>query len=271
MIQQLHIRICLIATMLGVISLYCVPLKASDDKAILLNLIRGDGLEHFTGLCTPSAPGKVKCEFEGVRIVLPSSPTVREMREAFLEFEKEAASADQEKMLKDFQEMCQSSLELYQAEKAPREKSTPHTKETLDALRRELSTICNRKPDSKEELIEAFRDLLTAFSDWIGQAEKRCCGLFVQGWEMEFTRVSETKWVNSPLPYGPCKIMKLYELEGDGTFRWTLTETRVSGDTESPLCKDVQDELMKPVRWSWNGPKYFHLPCDYIDWSKVTR
>ncbi|MFX0199359.1 MAG: hypothetical protein ACFFCW_24815 [Candidatus Hodarchaeota archaeon] len=271
MSQLRDISIRLTAILLGVIFLCCTPVKASDDKPILLNLIREDGLEHFTGLCTSSAPRKVMCEFEGVRIVLPSSPTVKEMRSAFSELEKEAASADKEKMLKDFQEGCQGLLEIYQAEKAPRQQPSPHTKESLDVLRNKLSTICNRKPDSKEELIEATRDLLTAFSDWIGQAEKRCCGLFVQRWEMEFTRVSEHKWVNSPLPSGPCKIMKLYELEGDGTFKWTLTETRVSGDTESPLCKDLQEELMKPLRWLWNGPQYFHLPCDYIDWSKVTR
>lgn len=101
------------------------------------------------------------------------------------------------------------------------------------------------------------------------RGERRTCGLFAQRWTIDFHRVSQNKWVNSPTPSGLCNITKVYQLErGSRELDWALIETPVSGDTDSPHCKGVDKELMKPTRWSWNGPAFYKLPCEYIDWQK---
>lgn len=53
---------------------FSYSILASDDTPTVLNLTREDGLETYYGFCVSSAPGKIECEFEGVRVILPSTP-----------------------------------------------------------------------------------------------------------------------------------------------------------------------------------------------------
>ena len=81
---------------------------------------------------------------------------------------------------------------------------------------------------------------------------------------LDCEKIGAKKWLSNPGPGGICQIVKIYELEGDGSF-WNLTETRVTaGETKGPLCEGVTEELNKPTLWTWKNPSEWELPCDFI-------
>lgn len=258
--------------------IFSSSIPASDNKPTVLNLIREDGLQKFYGFCRSVAADKIKCEFEGVRVILPAHPNEYKKRldKLLSEIEKEAEVVSQKELseiLGGPKDICQDYKEMINRATKGEFEQNPLAGEIIkEDFKIKLNDICNQKPKSKKDAIKVFKQSMALMHNLIAAAEMRCCGLFWRTWKMEFTRISENKWANSPVPSGPCKIMKLYELEKEsikGIVDWSLTETRVAGDTESQECKDVEKELMKPTRWVHFGQQFIKLPCDYIDWSKM--
>jgi hypothetical protein len=264
-------NLCIVAAGIVAVAVITSQLDSAhgaDDAPTFLFLISEDSREHYKGFCTPVSPETVNCEFEGVRVVSPSGHTSKKIQDVLTDLDR-VASSDPQNFLKEFKENCQELPKTLKIPSDKRAESNPYVTSLTRFLPR-LTAICARKPKSTEEAVAAIRELMTAFSEAVEQGERWTCGLLAQRWEVKLTRVSKNKWVNAPTPSGLCKIMKVYQLErGAADYSWTLTETRVSGDTDSPLCKGVDEELMKPVRWSWDGVSFYKLPCEYIDWDKT--
>jgi hypothetical protein len=244
----------------------------SADVPNILSLTREDGKEKYRVYCEPidhANPNKIKCEFWGVRITYPNLETSEKFSEMIQELKNKSKTENEKDLLNAYMGFCGSFRELINGARKSENLPNPFI-ENIDDLEHRLEEICNLKPKGREETIDVISRQLNLFGKWFAKIEKKCCGLTVQKWEMEFTRVSDKKWINSPEPAGMCNIVKVYELEKKDPFDWTMTETRISADTESPDCESVKNELMKPTRWLYlRGPNFFQLPCEFIAWDKV--
>jgi hypothetical protein len=242
----------------------------SSDAPILLSLTREDGKEKYRAFCRPidhTSRNKIKCEFLGVRISYPLE-TSKNFSEMIQELKNESKTANEKDLLMAFNAGCETYQELINNAKKSENLPNPFI-ENIDDLKQGLVEICNLIPKGKEETIDANLRLFNLVGKWFAKIGTKCCGLTIQNWEMGFTRVSDNKWINSPEPAGMCNIVKVYELTFTDDIYWTMTETRVSADTESPNCKSTKNELMKPTRWLTPGPAFFQLPCEFITWSDV--
>lgn len=243
----------------------------SSDAPTLLSLTREDGKEKYRVFCRPidhTNPNKIKCEFFGVRINYPNLETSKNFSEMIQELKNESKTENQKDLLQAFKSLCEVYRELINNAKKSDNLPNPFI-ENIDDLKQRLEGICNLTPEGKEETIDATLSLVDLLSKWFAKIGRKCCGLTIQNWEMEFNRASDNKWINSPKPTGMCNIVKVYELACTDDFFWTMTETRVSADTESPNCKNTKNELMKSTRWLTLGPAFFQLPCEFIAWSDV--
>jgi hypothetical protein len=211
-----------------------------------------------------------------VRVIVPAPQNEyqKQIENLVLKMEKEAEALSEEevsKFLEGPDSLCQTFKEMINRSEKGDIQQNPLSEEILkEDFKVKLGNICNRKPKSKKDAIKLSKQLVALIWSKFAAADMRSCGLYWQTWKMKFNRISEGKWANSPVPSGLCNIMKLYELEKDpkSRFAWILTETRLAGDTKSPICTDVKKELMKPTRWLTLGPDHIKLPCDYIDWNK---
>ncbi|MGQ0811229.1 MAG: hypothetical protein ACT4OO_08390 [Nitrospiraceae bacterium] len=234
------------------------PIRASadekpefvDDPPTYFKVYAKDGGESFTAWCKPKRTDTVTCDFMGLRFNPPNQKDVSGELQRLTdlrtnnvaEYDKEATSFldsdDREKMMDTIQHKI--------------DEATTGTK-TKAFLREMLAAYSSGDP--------------IRFITLMDDKQKRTCGTFTQTFSLDFTRIGIRKWLSDPGPSGLCRMMKVYELTGEGdlSLLWTLTETRVTaGDTESPLCKGVKEELNQPIVWSWKSPGEFELPCDFI-------
>ncbi|GEM_PF-3644561 len=110
------------------------------------------------------------------------------------------------------------------------------------------------------------KDLDCAKEAIVDQAkiEQRTCKIATTNYKLEFNKISDKKWMNTPTPQGLCKVVNAMTLEWDGNFKWTYTQTRLSADSDSELCKSL--DVLKPVVYK-TGDMIHKVDCEYIDLS----
>ncbi len=95
--------------------------------------------------------------------------------------------------------------------------------------------------------------------------KKRTCKVVTNKFSVDFKRISENKWMNTPEPKGLCNLVNATTLESDGKYKWTFLQTRISSD-KGPLCPFQE---LKTAKYSnWFG-KAFKPNCDLIDLGSI--
>ncbi|HEY1236117.1 MAG TPA: hypothetical protein VGH22_22245, partial [Candidatus Binatia bacterium] len=107
------------------------------------------------------------------------------------------------------------------------------------------------------------KDFIAALKSSV-DLEKRTCNVVVDSFALDFQRIGKGRWFNQSRPSALlCNILKVYELRGEES-EWTLTETRLSGDTEG-ACEVIKNEIGKTTVWTSNKLRNtYELPCDFV-------
>lgn len=214
------------------------PDTTADRHPIAFKVYSKNARESFTATCIPSdrhspVVDQVTCKFVHVRFDPPEERTGKweqEVRKNLEQLRQEACSSQSKWRIA-------TERQLRDPEAGPKTKSRGQ---------RMLAACSEKDPD-------VFLNSLLAS----GQT----CGLWVDHFELEFSKVKEGQWLfRSERPGLLSKVLKVYELTGNG-FQWTLSETRVP--TEGAKEKPIQ------TVWSWKNISDYELPCDFISHSKI--
>ncbi len=96
---------------------------------------------------------------------------------------------------------------------------------------------------------------------------ERTCKVYTHTFDLVLSRVrGERKWISTPAPSGLCSSVNATVIEGDETgLKWTFTQTRITADTSSELCKGLK--VNDPAIYSWKTSGLAWLGCDLVDFG----
>jgi hypothetical protein len=101
--------------------------------------------------------------------------------------------------------------------------------------------------------------------------DQRTCHVRTNTFSADLRRVGrERKWISGTEPSGMCSAVNVTVIEIDpsdkaGFYKWTFTQTRVSADTSTDFCKDL--EVNVPAIFSWKAPERSLMDCRLIEFG----
>lgn len=115
-----------------------------------------------------------------------------------------------------------------------------------------------------KSLEERRNCLVSKFEKQDENKSKTHCSVMTNDFRLTFKRAGPRKWINNDGAKGLCDVVNvsIIEHEPDSTSLWTYTQTRLSADTDSDLCKHL--DINKPVSYSWKNLGDSVLKCDSI-------
>jgi hypothetical protein len=240
-----------------------------------LSFYSENDIEKIVADCTPTEPDKMKCNFQSFYLYVPiemsDSEYDSELTKLYTKIETEAKNKTFEKYKSEINEWCNKSNNNFdEFIKISKEKYLPISTEKIEKYQKDFSKICKTEIKSKEKATLVFRESVLIFTNFFSEFEGTCCEVDVNPWEMEFNKVSDDIWVNSPHPYGLCNVVILYEFyrnKEDGI--WNYYETKLSYSDEHEVCKGIKNELNKKKKWSEKGDRVHKLLCPCINLSDV--
>ncbi|NTX07055.1 hypothetical protein [Myxococcus sp. CA040A] len=104
---------------------------------------------------------------------------------------------------------------------------------------------------------------LDYFLTEVGDAAKACRIISTQ-FEATLKRVGKNKWINEPKPVGACNAVTAMVAEKAGDNSWTFTQTRLTVDTEIPLCVGMARNVNQPFVFKTDPNVDISLDCSTI-------
>lgn len=203
--------------------------------------------------CKGAAPfNELHCSFNQMRIGKDSPDQVRESQ---LAIEK----MSENDLTGEFDEVCNQTREA--TKKIPLILSD-EKKAFAEESVKEWGNVCDcRSAEKKKPCI------LKAMTPIIEHAKDRCLVSY-NSFDLTFKRAGARKWISNPGPVGLCNMLTVatIEHEPNSDSLWTFTQTRVTADTESKLCKDLI--FNKPFTYSWKASTEALLNCRTVKFGR---
>lgn len=190
----------------------------------------------------------IHCKFTQATVTR-SSPTEDERRKMI-----DALKAEPwEKLRMSLNEICRKIREQSPANLPPKEGS--------DKAASWVQFLERAKPLCACQTAECARQQFTTFFTGL---EDGLCKVRTNTFEREFTRTpGRKKWISNPGPEGICDAVTVIVIEAEESgYLWTYTQTRVTADTTSELCKGF--EFNVPVVYSWKALETVFADCKSI-------
>lgn len=200
---------------------------------------------------------KIKCDFD--QILLRKIDLKKEISELNTYFGTLKAE-DKSKMLKDMK-LCKKSLQEGN-QKIEKFKNIIETKlNTLKKGSEVLAKYCACGDGKKEDdIIKCYQNVSI---DDLKQRVDQCI-MSQNKFEMEFTKVSKTKWISNPGPKGSCGFVTVTELVSaeESPNLWTYKQVRAARTSEDEGCKAY--DLNVQTVFSWEYPSTSTINCSSI-------
>lgn len=211
--------------------------------------------------CTGSAPyAEIDCSF--VQVVV-ATKNEDEINKKLIEFDKDFSNLKESEIVKKLEEPCTLSKGDYE-KKYDWHLLSNEKKKFIEDDFEKFSRVCKCLKNSSVLIGKNKKECITSEMKELELKKIKSCRVWTNTFELSFKRVDVNKWLSNPGPKGICDFVNIATIEKEekSDFLWNFSQTRVTGDTKSDLCKGF--DYNKPVVFSWKHPTQANVNCENI-------
>jgi hypothetical protein len=203
--------------------------------------------------CKGAAPfNEIRCEFREVAIRIPDED---EVQKKVAESKSVVSKVSDKKLAESKKALC-AALPSWKKDKA--------------------GTLARRRALAEDvaflERMCGCQDRACALNEMLkhDEANARTCEVYGNHYDLTLRRTDSRTWVANEGPSGQCGVIEVFTLEADSSEAdskedyslWAFTLVRASANKSSELCVGLQQQVNKPMVWTWKEGAHAELVAD---------